>query len=258
MVSVEGVYVISLASHWETRGAKTVQYLQDNAPPAVEGSGNVQRFDATTPVDFDLQKVTTPWAHAIIKGESERVTHADLSNAPQVACYLSHRALWKKCDELGQPIVVVEDDERPCNWTARLLQIKDVPGAELVLLQCSKFKSRKASDGAVARVRTFDGAGSYYLSPAGARRLLAKCFPVAAHVDQYMSKCVDTYNMPCYAVKNASLQVYRESTLNHPSVWSIVTERQSYQIQILACSLAIAIVMVIVCAVGWAKATALA
>lgn len=245
------VYVICLASKWDERGAVTVNHFKGNAP--TEYASLVQRFDAITPADFDVEREASPSALAIIKGKAERFTHADINAPAQVACSLSHQAVWKRCVELNEAVIIVEDDVQPSHLSTRLAHVRSAPSdADVVIMQCNYATTSPANAVGYDKVRSFCGTGMYYLTPHGAQTLLRGVSPVAIHVDFHMSKCIDAYDASFYMVANADDQWADDSTLSHTGIRKIKTERQQYYIYILAALLALAVVAVVSVSVAWA------
>ena len=143
------VYVICLASAFDKRGAKTIEFLQTRLFSNVSSSSNgatVKRFNAITPADFQVEDVVSVAQLAIIRGRAPRITHTDMSNTNQVACYLSHEALWKVCVDAGKPIVVVEDDAQPSNVASRIASARRIKK----LSRTSSSASKKAGESASA------------------------------------------------------------------------------------------------------------
>ncbi len=138
------VYVICLAKAFDKRGAVAMAFLERELARGAEACrgctggepqhaassqgrflellrrAKVKRFDAVTPADFSVEDAASAAQVAIIRGRAPRVTDADMSRPEQVACYLSHAALWQVCADSGRPIVVAEDDARPSSVASRV------------------------------------------------------------------------------------------------------------------------------------------
>ena len=223
------VYVICLAREWERRGSHTIAYLESNVDATQRGQ--VVRFDAITPADFVLEEVVSTSQLAVIRGLAQRLTRADMGKAVQVACYLSHVALWQVCADSGKPIVVAEDDSRPirvCERFSAATALGQAFDGAAVLMSCINMKTTCNNV-----VKSFLGTGMYYLTPKAAQQLLAHAMPAAMHVDAYMSKCISVYNLDVrVAVPWADDQDCSFSTLEHGGV--VVTEQQRQTIFILS------------------------
>ena len=282
------IYVICLASVFEQRGAKTIEFLKRELQPELHASSNtgnaptkekVKRFHALTPADINVEDVAAASQLAIIRKRAPRVTHADMNNPAQVACYMSHRAVWKACADAGQPVVVAEDDSTPTHIAGRIAMARSMAAKVncakvplVVLLQhhshhlsraaCmtsrfsadaeakrdATFAARHAPDPALgSRVSFFTGAAMYYVTPAAAKLLLKHSMPAAMHVDQYISTCIAAYNLVVFSVHGADDQsVLNNTTLEHSPLWHVVTERQRLCLAVLA--------VVAVCVLVWAIA----
>ncbi|MFK8250681.1 glycosyltransferase family 25 protein [Ancylobacter terrae] len=159
----------------------------------------LERFDAVEGKDVDLAAL---------------VASGQLSPAARIApgmlgAALSHRALWLRCIESGAPIIVFEDDVRLRRDFVEKLDavLARVPGFDIVSLgfntdhpvnirivadadtMCSfsvKYPSPAQMDAfaaqtdwpAAVRLRGQFGSCAYVMSPAGAARYLARCFPL--------------------------------------------------------------------------------
>jgi len=65
-------------------------------------------FHAVTPAD-NPQRFFTGLNHRTLWLEALRTS----ISASEVACYASHILLWKKCKDLNEPVVILEDDVEP-------------------------------------------------------------------------------------------------------------------------------------------------
>ncbi|BDA85776.1 hypothetical protein Sa4125_33180 [Aureimonas sp. SA4125] len=103
----------------------------------------------------------------------------------ELACFLSHQALWRRVAETGRPMLILEDDVRLSPRLAGLCSSPTIEAAtDMDLLNLEDFGRRRF----VARVlqplvgdlerlrvsRDKAGAAAYVLWPDGARKLLAK------------------------------------------------------------------------------------
>ena len=209
---VPDIHVICLESKFTERGAVTLAFLASNIDKHLYRTLN--KFTAVTPSDFVVEDKASVRQLTIIKGRKGRIEHADMSSRAQVACALSHMALWKLCADTNQPIVVVEDDVRPRNMSERLKQASGLKG-DVVLLSCANLVRNDQTK----HVSSFSGTGSYLITPRGARTLLKHAHPVSMHVDYYMSTCIAAYNLNVMAVDNArgqwDMPSSKLSTLEH-------------------------------------------
>ena len=228
------VYVICVHKAYKKRGSRTVKHWSPHFT-------DVRRFTAIEPKDFELDDVASRRTRAILNGESERVQESDLHHSTQIACYLSHRALWKECVRLQQPIVIVEDDSRPADCLRRVEQaVQEAPedaGAVLVQHSFFRFRSRAVAGSIVRKGIKVNGTGAYLLYPKGAEILLHHSLPVDMHVDFYMymtakATSTDPEPLTIYAVPGAGDQSAADSLLLHtfPLLY-VQTERRL----VLAC-----------------------
>ena len=252
-------YVISLDSTRHERADPTCQHFSK-----ARRIDRVFMYPAVTPEDFELDEVTHPFARATIrqglfqketnKNQHEtrsRDTTMQLSHETQVACALSHISLWNLCKELGEPIIVAEDDSRPNNLDTRLGYLKSDPAmddADMVLLQCASFpfSSEAVDKSLLRRVTDYWGATCYYLTPEGAEVLLEHALPITMHIDCYMSYCITGSGLQVFSVPNANDQsVLSPSTLMHQSIWGVRVVRLQFYIAALGVLLVVMIVSLI-------------
>lgn len=113
---------------------------------------------------------------------------------PEVAAFLSHRALWEKAAERPEGLIVLEDDTVFSAHFAEAAGKAAASGAELVNLESfgrRKFFRRGGSE-TLGRFRLVDvvrdkaGAGAYWLSQRGARLLLDRADSHAAPADAFI------------------------------------------------------------------------
>jgi len=191
-IAFTDIYVISL----DRRPDRTARFLQFNA-----SVGNIQRFPAIDGRQLNRQKLQT---NGLMQVGLEDYTDGALG------CAMSHRALWLKSIELGHPITIAEDDavfhRTFCNKAESLsskigddwdfilwgwnfdsmLHAEIIPGVKRML---SYFDPYKMLEGlATFQTIEFDntllplhnalGLPAYSISPAGAQKLLAACFPL--------------------------------------------------------------------------------
>ena len=231
------IHVICLESKFAERGAVTLAFLASNIDKNLYGT--LQKFKAVTPNDFDVDAVASAQQVAIIKGRRGRVEHADMSSKAQAACALSHVSLWQLCAESNHPIVVVEDDVHPHDMSIRLREAFRLKG-DVVLLCCAKLVRNDKTK----QVSSFVATGAYYLTPSGANKLLKHVFPVAMHVDYYMSACIATYNLEVFGVDNSddqwNMPSSKLSTLEHTkTLFDIKVPRLVFVVCTLATLLAV-------------------
>ena len=119
------------------------------------------------------------------------VDHLHMASKGAVGCYLSHMACWKRCVDSQQPCVVIEDDmyfdERKKSMLTEAYNSipKDAEFASLIYIPMSSGGT--CADGwCTISARTFAGTQCYYITPAGAQKLLRQALPMITHVDVYI------------------------------------------------------------------------
>ncbi|MFQ6341885.1 glycosyltransferase family 25 protein [Campylobacter sp. VTCC 70190] len=141
---------------------------------AVDGGGDKQELEK-------FEKHFTPLAKIYAGGEG--------MSSPEKACFASHYLLWKKCLELDEKIIILEDD---VEFADEIVEHIDKIAA--MTYECVRFNYKKGkiayyieeNIGLVLKNNSF-GAFAYFLNPKGAQKLLAKAkkwyFPVDYHLD---------------------------------------------------------------------------
>lgn len=141
-----------------------------------------------------LDQVTTPESRESLT--RPRVRHEELGSVGAVGCTLSHVNVWRRIVASGEPALVVEDDAVLVPELAqyRVFAQPDqvCSGYDLVLLGYFALRSpppaqRIAPSNAVVPYGSlFFGTQFYYLTPAGAQKLLEHALPVEIQLDAYM------------------------------------------------------------------------
>lgn len=143
---------------------------------------SLQRVRAVQPSDFvpgQYEHLSTAWERRLRPNE--------------VAIFLSHLAVWRRAMDSADGLVVLEDDAILSPRFAQV--IGDLPpGYELINLEdvgrTKFFRKGPAVERSGFRVsevvRDKSGAGGYYLSPEGARKLVALAETRAGPSDAFM------------------------------------------------------------------------
>ena len=205
------IHIICLESLFDSRGKQTLDFVRSSVDKSLYNKLSV--FKAVTPKDFVLEDVVATSQIPIIRQRRRRVTHSDLSKASQVACALSHIALWEVCQAQNRPLVIMEDDVCPPNLSERIKSATKV-AAHITLIS----SATQTWDAGRTHITSFTGTGAYYLTPQGARLLLKHARPISMHVDRYIPTCIKAYNLTVFAVEGSSDQLLLEntqSTLGH-------------------------------------------
>lgn len=145
------------------------------------------------------------------------------SKLSAVGCSLSHIALWQKCIELDEPIIVVEDD---VHLDARHAEaVKSIPpGVDFASIVYLPFADRSSCDHGWCSIHPrigFGGTQMYYVTPRGAAILLEQALPVVSQIDVYIGYVANTRDF--YAVfyekefftKFSFFREYHTSTIGH-------------------------------------------
>ena len=88
-----------------------------------------------------------------------------------MACFLSHRALWQRCADTDEPTLILEHD---AVFVSALPELADALVANLGHPSYGPFATPPEGLGPLVSRPAFPGAHAYYVSPEGARKLLAK------------------------------------------------------------------------------------
>ena len=122
-------------------------------------------------------------------------------NKGELGCFASHYLLWEKCIELQNPILVLEDDaildtELFLNFISNI----DVKNSTLECVRLFESKRQDIELGVKSDVKLsdtltatwhdkgFSSATGYYLTPAGAEKLLKYADVWQMEVDNYMDR----------------------------------------------------------------------
>ncbi|MEZ9269059.1 glycosyltransferase family 25 protein, partial [Vibrio splendidus] len=159
-----------------------------NLESSIERKENISRQLDELSLSFELFSAvdgrTSP-PHPLLKYYNDNLSQtyrAKTLSAGQLGCYASHYLLWKKCVELNQPIIVIEDDallfkEAFLNF---LQNIRDIPET----VECVRLfsnKRRKYDSYEVFEVKSTSihkftkghmSATAYFLRPSGAKKFL--------------------------------------------------------------------------------------
>ena len=99
---------------------------------------------------------------------------------PEVACYLSHRNIWKKIIQTGDTALILEDDAYVCNDLPVLLEYFSKLKTEYINLE-TRGRKKVLAERAKYQIKGYElkrlyyggtGAAAYVLSPEGATKLL--------------------------------------------------------------------------------------
>lgn len=130
-------------------------------------------------------------------------------------CFASHFLLWEKCVELGQPILVLEDDFVPTEHFTHALNhfnelIKGLDYLKLERRQAKWFMLDKVAG--FERRFVYDnscGATGYIITPNGAKKLLRHSEQWLCAVDNYISECF-RHGMPSYNINPGAIEALHD------------------------------------------------
>ncbi|MEZ9340228.1 glycosyltransferase family 25 protein [Vibrio splendidus] len=151
--------------------------------------------------------------HPLLKRYNDDLSQtyrAKTLSAGQLGCYASHYLLWKKCVEINQPIIVIEDDallfkEEFFNFIEGIPELpKYVECVRLFNNKRRKFSSYSIFEYASTNIHKFTkghmSATGYFLTPSGARKLLNNSNEWYMAVDIYMDRFWK-HGVECYGTE---------------------------------------------------------
>lgn len=104
-------------------------------------------------------------------------------------CFASHFMLWKKCVELDQAIVVLEDDIEFLDGYIEGMQEIVNSGYEYVrLMGLLKSNFKRLNSSFSVAYKSVSGTQGYYITPSAASKLIAKAKCWVLPVDTYMDR----------------------------------------------------------------------
>jgi GR25 family glycosyltransferase involved in LPS biosynthesis len=109
----------------------------------------------------------------------------------EVACFLSHHALWAKCVELKSPIMILEDDAYLIGDLDEHLILATMSGCDLLYLQRNENEPTKVVDLGDGFERPFYpyNTTAYCITSAGAEKLLtSNILQKIIPVDEFLSR----------------------------------------------------------------------
>ena len=149
-----------------------------------------------------------------------------------IGCSLSHIQLWKKCLELNEPIVIIEDDVK---FTTKInkdisITLKNIPSdadfTGIMYNPLSTYKNYTKYNQIWNKISGPNYAGllCYYITPRGASILLKNSLPIITHIDQWVGINANlNKNFKAYMLKKKLYYIFdlikddMNSALNHDS-----------------------------------------
>jgi GR25 family glycosyltransferase involved in LPS biosynthesis len=199
-----------------------------------------QEFEAVDAASVDVAtdpRVSVYARHFIAENGSS--DHMHLGSAGAVGCALSHIALWRRCVELNEPIMVIEDDiDLTPRKRAQVAEaVENIPGAcdyaSIMYLPATFMllpnNGQGCADGAQKwcdiKLGLYGHFGTqmYYVTPRGAAILLEQALPIVTHIDVYIAAVSSTradftglrWRENIYSTINM-IEDNESSTLEHP------------------------------------------
>ena len=213
---------------------------------------NVERFDAIdTRESFDETKLSVLARYHVRTRVDTDVAHVASKGA--IGCFLSHAALWRRCVQMNEPIVVLEEDFVP---TERVLDaIRNVPKKCLFasVAYLPVFTRGKRVDSRWCRIeaRRFAGSQMYLIKPRGAERLLRDAFPIETHVDVYVSYMADEIDAMFYSKRQfyslwSFLRDHARSSIGHrPYIKKIVPDNDAFYVAWIVLTLLLLLIVLV-------------
>lgn len=178
-----------------------LDYRQDRLEKATQrlmaaGFNNIHRISAVNGSEIDYQQLQVLVdKEALRKLGKIRATHEELGSTGAIGCYLSHYKVWAQILKSGTPSLVVEDDAvfKHTNYFLGLNQNVALQNYDFTLLGCVL---RDVSRNGLKKGQIYPLKGKffctdfYFLTPAGARKLLETALPIKWQVDSYMSMLI--------------------------------------------------------------------
>lgn len=177
-------FVINLAHSLDRRASMEANIAELFAKePHLQEKLAFNFFQAITPKDIRengfIKRYCPFWA-GVYKARAVRET--------ELACFASHYALWQKCVELGEGIIVLEDDISFCNGFGVGVQAIAQSPYEYVRLAWRTWHTMYLLQEHFALApKLMLGASGYYISPSGALKLIKGAEKIFVAVDYYMS-----------------------------------------------------------------------
>lgn len=108
----------------------------------------------------------------------------------EIACWASHFLLWKKCVELNQPIVVLEDDietdSEPFQSALKKISESKYEYVRLMAFGKRKANARRLDEDFIEFLGNPSGAQGYWLTPRAAKKFIRHAKPWYFSQDDYM------------------------------------------------------------------------
>lgn len=153
----------------------------------------MEAVDAST-LDLDDDNLSIYTKYHLQTGTDTDVLHLSMKGA--VGCAMSHINVWKTIAASGEGSFVIEDDVNIEGMEKNISEAyKRLPDdVDFVSFMYLNWGSTKKGDHVqyneywrTITSRYFSGMQMYYLTPAGAQKLLKYAFPILTHIDVYVA-----------------------------------------------------------------------
>jgi GR25 family glycosyltransferase involved in LPS biosynthesis len=170
---------------------------------------DINIFDAVIGKDLNITNpnIVHPMTYSVIKYNlGGDWTQIDSLGA--LGASMSHISLWKKCIELNEPIIVIEDDVKincsKCKIMSKYLEKKPKDCDFLSLMNIRNKSVKSQYDTEYFKYINdpyFMGAQVYYITPRAAKIIIKYSLPITMHIDMYVSSCSAQGLIKGYAIK---------------------------------------------------------
>jgi GR25 family glycosyltransferase involved in LPS biosynthesis len=163
------------------------------------GLSHINKFDAVrgdslSEYSKDIKNVSIRAQSSIVQGK-KRLSHADIPGTGAVGCYLSHQKLWEKVVKENLEGMYIFESDVSCiaPITDSMMEgFKKVDADLLFFGLLTEFPSMSLSSiiGGLEMVKLtkrFYMTHAYYITNAGAQKLLKYATPIEQQLDSYMS-----------------------------------------------------------------------
>ena len=202
-MTLPAIYIINLPERQDRRSRAAKQLAQQGLEhhffEAIKGSQGLEHFESINRLICFMSLGRQP-------------------SAGELGCYASHLELWKKCAELNQPIVVMEDDFLADNsFLGALEAVRDKIDTfgfiRLDNLKQGRFKESDTVTIAAENLFKIDymcrvplNATAYALNPTAARRLISASRKFTCPTDNFFQRTW-AHKQPMFVIRPEPIQL---------------------------------------------------
>ena len=194
---------------------------------------DVSKFTAVdaNKIDINNNKIVHPFTQLTIQNKLSDDLFF-IQGKGTIGCSLSHIELWKKCIELNEPIIIIEDDVKFTDKINReiIKGLENLPEdtdfASLMYIPIFnpvQYKKYNKNWNKIMGPK-FAGLQIYYITPRGASILLKNSLPITTHADQWVGIKANLHeDFKAYILKEKLYSITKfikddiNSVLNHDS-----------------------------------------